>query len=601
MEISYSRNDKIVKRKFYQYLLPTVLMVVAMQIGSMADAIVIGNFVGEAALSASSLALPIIYLLEVPAFGLATGGSIVAANMIAKRDVQGASKVFKITILLAFLISLLFIPFGIWGSDWVASLLVGNFPQLQTLVSQYLMVYFFQIPLVSVGLVLAFFLPSDNHPNLGAAFFIVANVFHIGSEILFTTLGPDSFKMIGAAMSMGIGMVAGCLVFIPYFKSKNRTVDLTTKLKGALAYTKPIFRSGSAMMLTTFLFFVVSLVINLAATQYLTLESEMALLAMLSNFAFVIDLFITGILQIIPSVVSALYGEKDYFGIRVIVRKVLILSIGVAVALTILSVAVPQLFFLIFGVNLSSMETDFASLRLIPPLTMVRIFVLAFLFYTLNKFVLTYYPSIFINSPSLVSTAAKNALLGPVLDYVMIMTMGIFGYALANVIIEAGALGLTIVFILIGKRVGRLKGSGLLLLPDSKKGDEYLDISIPGERSEISKATQELQAYAGSICHDEKAAAMLAVASEEIIANVIQYGYSKAKRTNYIDINVTRLDDHLIVRIRDDGVAFDPTSYQANEEFDYSGIEVIRKIASHFEYLRILNTNNTIIEIAIGA
>ena len=46
MDTEYRRNDKIIRRKFYQYLIPTVLMVLAMQFGSLADAIVIGNFLG---------------------------------------------------------------------------------------------------------------------------------------------------------------------------------------------------------------------------------------------------------------------------------------------------------------------------------------------------------------------------------------------------------------------------------------------------------------------------------------------------------------------------------------------------------------------------
>lgn len=57
----------------------------------------------------------------------------------------------------------------------------------------------------------------------------------------------------------------------------------------------------------------------------------------------------------------------------------------------------------------------------------------------------------------------------------------------------------------------------------------------------------------------------------------------------------------MLVSIRDDGVAFDPTIYQEDEEgMRYHGIEVIRQVAKTFRYFHLLNTNNTIMEIALS-
>ena len=176
MEVSYSRNDKIVVRKFYQYLIPAVLMVLAMQFGSLADAIVVGNFLGENALSATSLALPIVFLVELPGFCLAVGGGIVAANFIGKRKITEASQVFKVVLLLSFLVSLIFIPLGIFLSGPVATWLSGNFGELQPMMAQYILVYCCQAPILGLGLAVAYYLPSDNSPVLGALYFLIGNI-----------------------------------------------------------------------------------------------------------------------------------------------------------------------------------------------------------------------------------------------------------------------------------------------------------------------------------------------------------------------------------------------------------------------------------------
>ena len=58
------------------------------------------------------------------------------------------------------------------------------------------------------------------------------------------------------------------------------------------------------------------------------------------------------------------------------------------------------------------------------------------------------------------------------------------------------------------------------------------------------------------------------------------------------------LDDKMILTIKDDGIIFDPTEYQEHEqEFSTSGILLVKKLVSNISHTRVLNTNNTFIEI----
>ena len=597
METTYRRNDKILRRKFYQYLIPTVLMVLAMQFGSLADAIVIGNFLGDNALSAASLALPAVFLVEIPAMMIGAGASIIGANFIGKRMIKEASQTFKLAMFLSFVTSLVFIPIGALAGDAVAGLFAGQFGELAPMISQYIQVYAYQAPLLGIGITLAYFLPSDNHPQLGAAFFIVCNVVHIGAEILFCVFLEHSVAMWGVAASMGIGMLAGMAVLIPYIKSKKRVVNLKTPFKGSFSLTKPLLRAGSSSGALTALSFVYYLVLNIAATNYLQ-GAEMPLYAMLSNFSFVIDIFVLGILQIMPSVVSSLFGEKDYFGVRSICRRVYLLAMGTTAVLTAISMIFPAMFFAIFGIDLNAIREGLS----IDPLLVVRIYCISFLLYTTNKYIVYYYPSVFRNAPAVLSNVLRSGLLGPIAIFFLMMHLGVSGFSYGVIIMEAGAALLVVGFILLFKKLGRYDGKGLLLLPSNEKNEASVDLSIPAKQEEISKIVEELQRYALEIGKDENAAAMLAIASEEIIANTIAYGYKHHGASRYIDVNITKTEKGLLVRIRDDGIAFDPTTYAEGEEKEMSfrGIEVIRKVASDFKYLRLLNTNNTIMEIALG-
>ena len=120
--MSLQRNSKLISKKFVAYLIPSILMIFAMQFGSLLDGIIIGNFIGTDALGATSLVAPILYIIQIPGFALGAGGSIVIANRLGKRDIEGSKKVFSFSIILGLGISLLFAGLSFFVSKPLASL-----------------------------------------------------------------------------------------------------------------------------------------------------------------------------------------------------------------------------------------------------------------------------------------------------------------------------------------------------------------------------------------------------------------------------------------------------------------------------------------------
>ena len=75
--------------------------------------------------------------------------------------------------------------------------------------------------------------------------------------------------------------------------------------------------------------------------------------------------------------------------------------------------------------------------------------------------------------------------------------------------------------------------------------------------------------------------------------NIIKFG---GKSSNWIDINLCLEEDILNLRIRDNGVNFNPLEYKNDsEEFDIHGIELVKKISKSMNYIRAVDMNNTII------
>ena len=87
----------------------------------------------------------------------------------------------------------------------------------------------------------------------------------------------------------------------------------------------------------------------------------------------------------------------------------------------------------------------------------------------------------------------------------------------------------------------------------------------------------------------------MTVAAEEMTENIIAHG---GKSSEWIDICFTIEPGILRMRIRDNGIPFDPTAYKFDGDlFDIRGIEIVKRIASTVSYVRAIDLNNTVIEV----
>ncbi len=141
------------------------------------------------------------------------------------------------------------------------------------------------------------------------------------------------------------------------------------------------------------------------------------------------------------------------------------------------------------------------------------------------------------------------------------------------------------------------RGQGILLLPEGED-ENILDISIEGTMEEVGKIPRKIIAFCNEKKVDSSKANLLAVAAEEMLANIVRYG---GKKASTIDVNLCITKETVIFRIRDNGIPFDPTDYpQDAKDFDIHGIEVVKRITDKIQYMRVLDLNNTILEIGLN-
>ena len=583
------RNSKLMTKKLFQYLIPSILMIFAMQFGSLLDGVLVGNMIGNDALTATSLVLPILFVIQLPGFAIGTGGSIVVATLLGKREVKKAKTTFSICMLIAVGVSAIFAILSFFISEPLAKLYCPQ--EYVELGRQYIFIFLLTDPIIGFVLAISCFIGVDNNPRIASAMYIVSNVVKVATEFLFIKLFKESgYAMLGAALSTGAGYFAGALLTLFYVFSKKRLLSFTFKFEEPKRMLVDALKASSSSAMNLALTAVQLSVCNIFISRLIDPNSvDILLFGVLSNMMFVFDLLLGGVIQVIPNICGVLYGEKDYFGIKKITRTIYLINIIVTSLIIVLLFIFPEVYCQLFGFDAS---VDPEKIQLY-----VRIFVFAFIPYEISKFNQMYYPTIEKNAPAYVTVLCRTVVLMLPLSLVLLHTNGLLGYFIGQLIAEAGTVVLTYLFIIIFSRVKKLKGQGLFLIPSLKGIDKY-DVTVNNDPKNASLLSQEVEDYALKHNVSERDSAMIALGAEEIVSNIIEYGYKFKNHHYYIDVTLKIVEDKMILTIKDDGVVFDPTQYHEDEkEFSTSGILLVQKIVDKISYTRVLNTNNTSIEI----
>ncbi len=583
-----TRNDYLIKRKFNSYLVPGILMVIAMQLGNIVDSILVSMFIDIDGLTAISLSMPALCFMQMFGFIIGVGGSITISVKLGKRQMNEASGIFSVCLISVIVISLVFTVLSFFITRPLTMLLAST-AELQALLEPYLFVFICFIPSLNVCLVLANIMTIDNNPKLGSASFVVANAVNLILDYVF--LKYTDMGMTGAALSSIIGFGAGILLVIPYIFSKKRMLHFS--LREGVRQIRSIvgvFKNGMPQAMYFIMSILKYYILNAFIQQTLGADN-MAIYAVCINSVNIVRLCIEGVIGVVQTIGGVLFGEKDYYGIRRLVRRTVIFCCAAVAALTALFIICPQLILTVFSFNKPELY-DIAMLC-------VRLFSFSFVFYAANRIVQVYYQTTLNTRLSSINTTLDGFVFLVPISMIFIGTMGVVGVSVATIVTEALSFFAVFIYRVIQQKRGKLPQKGFLMIPE-KDGESLVDITVSSTDEQAVEVSKQLMECCEKEGIPSEKATIISVAAEELTSNIAHYGY-KGNKPSFIDIRLSKVDSRLILRVRDDGVSFNPTEYSSggSDEFRLGGIELIRSVADRMTYNRVLNMNNTVIEVAL--
>ena len=576
------RNNRLLNTKLNKYIIPGIMMSLALQLGNIVDTIFVSNLIGVEAMSAVTMSLPVETIIQLTGYCLGIGGSIAVGNMLGRRDKESASKLFSATFLVTLMVGIIFSVCAFPTAAPIARLLVPGGGILQNYTRDYIRISMLGAPVIGIGLLVVNYLGVENHPELASAYLILANVINLVLDYIFLRYTP--LGVTGASLSTVLGFLFAMSIFVLYIRSDKRNIQFV-RLKGKdFGIIKEALVAGIPMLVFMATNFIKSLGLNTIIIHQ-TGEDGMAVFTVCDNVLLIVEMLTGGIIGVIPNVAGVLYGEKDYMGIRVLCKKMLKYSYIVLAAIFVAIMVFTEQITILFGSGGGELGRQMVYA--------LRIFALCVIPYLWNKFIISYYESIEETAIASFVTFLENAVVILPATYVGICIFKqIYGTGVDG--IAAGFVATEIITVIAGWIFRKIKhkNTSFYIVPDKNPGVN-LDFSIKSTMEEAQTVNRRIMEFCKEKGVSANKANLAAVCAEEMTVNIIQYG---GKTSNWIDINLCLEDDLCRLRIRDNGVNFNPLEYSHDyEDFDIHGIELVKKISKSMDYIRAIDMNNTII------
>ena len=566
------------RRMFSRQFLPALISAVALSFGDVADSFVLGNSIGSVGLAALALVMPVAEVFNVIMIALGTGGSVRYASRMAQGRRKEALSGFHGVVCVAAISGILIAAAGNLFLPQLLSLLGADLSDsaLFAAAQEYLRILLIGTPALFLNYVLFFFLRADNMEKEANVAFTAGNITDILMNVVFVFLMHMGVK--GAALATVIGQTTGMTISILMILSRKGTLRLT-KLKPDFREAGNSFRIGFASSIGFIFSMIFLLIANKLLLRSFGGDGIAILEVVLCVSYFMINLYDAVAKSILP-VVSTYSGEHNENGMKLARNLGLEYAVAMGVILALVVCLFPEGICRFFGVDTSALlEQGRDALRLYGlsiPLAGAGI-------------LLTNYHE------------AKQDFGGTMFRSVV---RGLTPIVLAVLFTFLAPRRFWLLY-LISRTVSLILFGVWYRFVKEKQFDpgRVFCTTLYSTSNEISRATGEIEAFAGRWDASPGQRYMTMMAMEEICVATMNNGFM-GKEDGFIQIVLVALEDgSFTLHIRDNAETFNPLAMELggnimdeNANLEALGIAAIRKKASSFSYRHYQGFNTVIIQ-----
>ncbi|MBP5162261.1 MAG: hypothetical protein ILP16_04710 [Spirochaetales bacterium] len=576
---SSKRNGKIITRKFFRYLIPMVMSTIAISLNEFVDSIIVSQVLGAEAMTLVNLGSPLMLAFAVMYSILGVGGSILYGKYAGEQNPLQAGKTFTMTLLVSFAVALLTTAIGLSAFRPLCNVLCRE-SSMQDQFMPYIRILLFSGLLIIPLQVIIYFLSSLGRPGLGMAVNLTANGVNLLADYIFMRYLDTGLK--GAAMATFTGYLAGILIVVAALLLRKLSFPLRRFGLKDMRLLPAALSRGIAPATNQLGYCLKISFCNTLASMIAGLRGMMVF-SLCMQAVSIASIIIAGIVEAMLPIASSLQGQRDFNGIRILLRTVFRVQFLANLAFVILMEVYPQFILVIYNIPDAYRQDALLGLRIFSLMFVFRGFVLVFMYYfqISNRKAYAFIISITDGFAGIIPMA-------------MLMThiFGITGLWIAFPLLSA----VMIVIILgINTVVALRKGNkfhGILLLEREDERIPTYDATIKLDDKSISDSSRELQEFCSQYIRDDTLPVLIAVAAEEM--SVYSMSMRSQTELDEMDILVKIYPQKVLMDFRSMGKPFNiATAHQQG----FSNALMLKKIASSEEYSYLIGLNQTRIHI----
>ena len=581
------KNDYIVRKLYYSFVTVSILSALTATVGMLIDNIIVGRYLGSDALGAMGVVGPVSLLLS--AFGniCSGGGTARASQAVGRGDKEQVRRIFTVTMLFAFLIGVVITVGGLLFTQQIADIL-GAKGVLKELTTQYLYGYFLgALPTVMMSALMGF-LRIDGSPKLPIVCIIVMSACNISLDLIMVlVLHKGMFGMaLATAVSYYFAVLAGCSHFI----KKNNTLRLVP-VKGVGKELSSIIVTGAPTAISRVSDTLKVMILNNLLVTVVSVGAVTAL-NVRTQANNIVGALVVGIGQAVIPVVGMFYGEEDRTALGDTLKTTLRIGLLLSGIVAAVLLVFPALLTNAFGVT----DPDIMAMSNMA----VRLFAVGMPVALLNTILMNFYQSTGKTGLAILICILQSLVFTVIMAFILIRSMGSTGVWTAFLLGEIFTLATIVLYVAHKNGKFSLKIPSYMLFEEGFGGDpkDRLELSIGNSMDEVMDVSSNIYKVGRSHNMDERMLNEISLCIEEMAGNVVQHAF-KPEEKKWFDVLVLDKPESVIVRMRDNGSAFDPLDYlnkaEDSDGEERFGIRMIASLADKFEYSRNMGLNVLII------
>ena len=212
METSTIKENEL--KTILMFSVPSIIAMLLQTAITITDGYFTGNYVGENALAAINLGLPVLYFYLGVGLCIGVGGSVICGRLLGAKDKRKASEVFSQTVVTALIICILtsFAVFLLFNP--ILNVLKAD-GELSGYFNEYYRIMLFNYSLMIMGTILGMFIRTDGKPQVCMLVSIASCILNVVLDYIL--VGRLSMGVKGSAVASLIVQVFAVIVQFVYF------------------------------------------------------------------------------------------------------------------------------------------------------------------------------------------------------------------------------------------------------------------------------------------------------------------------------------------------------------------------------------------------